>query len=81
DKEGEKIELGPVLAASDGNKFSVGAPELTGVKVMVEVVEHVRGKKVVAFKRKRRKGYERKIGHRQELTVLRVESIEQTPEG
>ena len=48
---------------------------LDGAKVTATVVDHVRGKKVVSFKKKRRKGYSRKKGHRQELTVLKVEKI------
>jgi len=72
---GQQVELQPVLAVSDGEKLQVGAPEVEGAKVTSTVVEHVRGAKVVSFKKKRRKGYSRKQGHRQELTVLKVESI------
>ena len=72
---GAKVELRPVLAASDGKSLSVGAPEIAGAKVVAEVLTHKRGPKVVAFKKKRRKGYKRKVGHRQELTVLKVESV------
>lgn len=73
---GKKVELRPVLAVSDGKKLQVGTPEIKNAKVTSTVIEHVRGDKVISFKRKRRKGYSRKKGHRQNLTVLKVESIE-----
>ncbi|MDI6775538.1 MAG: 50S ribosomal protein L21 [Verrucomicrobiota bacterium] len=72
---GDKVELKPVLAKSDGRKLEIGAPTLPSAAVAAIVLRHIRGKKVVSFKKKRRKGYTRKVGHRQELTVLRVESI------
>ena len=71
---GDSVEL-PVLAVSNGEKLEVGTPELAGTKVTASIVEHIRGDKVVSFKKKRRKGYSRKVGHRQELTVLKVDSI------
>jgi large subunit ribosomal protein L21 len=74
-QEGETIQLTPVLAISDGKQLKVGTPEVDGAVVTAAVVAHIRGEKVVSFKKKRRKGYSRKIGHRQELTVLRVEKI------
>lgn len=72
---GSTVKFDRVLAASDGEKLSVGTPILENAAVEAEVVEHRRGKKVVAFKKKRRKGYHRKIGHRQELTRIRIKSI------
>jgi large subunit ribosomal protein L21 len=72
---GASFEIRPVLAVSDGKKLEIGTPEVEGVKVASVVVEHVRGDKVVSFKQKRRKGFSKKIGHRQELTVLKVEKI------
>jgi large subunit ribosomal protein L21 len=73
--KGATVNLAPVLAISDGKALKVGKPEIKGAKVVCSVLEHKRGVKVVSFKKKRRKGYERKIGHRQELTVLKVESL------
>ena len=73
---GEEIELSPVLAASDGKQLEVGAPALADVKVKASVQDNIRGKKLISFKKKRRKGYSRKVGHRQELTVLKIASIE-----
>ena len=72
---GESVELSPVLALSDGEKLQVGRPAVSGAKVTATVVSHIRAKKVVSFKKKRRKGYSRKKGHRQEQTVLKVASI------
>ena len=72
---GEKIELKPVLALSDGTSLKVGKPDIEGAAVTATVVEHIRGKKIISYKKKRRKGYERKKGHRQSLTVLKVEAI------
>jgi large subunit ribosomal protein L21 len=72
---GANIEF-EALAVSDGAELKVGTPVVEGAKVVVSVVdEHLRGKKIFSFKKKRRKGYRRKIGHRQELTRIKVESI------
>jgi large subunit ribosomal protein L21 len=73
---GSSIELDRVMALSDGESLKVGTPLVEGATVTAQVVEHVRGQKVVSFKKKRRKGYSRKVGHRQELTVLKIESIQ-----
>lgn len=72
---GSTITLDSVLALSDGKDLKVGTPLIKGAKVSAQIVEHVKAPKVVAFKKKRRKGYRRKVGHRQPLTVLRVASI------
>ena len=69
---GSKITVDRVLALSDGTSLSVGTPTVSGAKVTVEVLEHLRAPKVVSFKKKRRKGYKKKIGHRQELTRIKV---------
>jgi large subunit ribosomal protein L21 len=72
---GATVDLTSVLAISDGSTLQVGAPEVKGAKVKASVVSHVHGPKLVSFKKKRRKNYMRKQGHRQDLTVLKVESI------
>lgn len=72
---GSTIKFDRVLAASDGENITVGTPIVDNAVVEAEIVEHKRGKKVVAFKKKRRKGYHRKIGHRQELTRIKIKSI------
>lgn len=74
-KEGDKIDSFPVLAVSDGTTLTVGKPQVADVKVTATVLENKRGKKIISFKKKRRKSYERKHGHRQELTVLKIESL------
>ena len=70
-----KIELAPVLVVSSGGPTVIGAPEVSGAKVTATVVRQMRGEKVISFKKKRRKGYRKKIGHRQDLTELKVESV------
>jgi large subunit ribosomal protein L21 len=72
---GVSVVLDSVLAFSNGESLTIGAPFVKGAKVSAEIVEQAKGPKVVAFKKKRRKGYKRKVGHRQHLTVLRVTSI------
>jgi len=72
---GSEIDLKPVLAVSNGTNLTVGKPYIENASVKVLVVKHIRGPKVISFKMKRRKGYHRKIGHRQELTVLNIKEI------
>jgi large subunit ribosomal protein L21 len=72
---GGKVELDQVLLISQPGKVQVGQPTVAGAKVSATVVEHGRGKKVVVFKKKRRKGYRVKRGHHQEFTRIRVEGI------
>ena len=73
---GDKLELTDVLAVSDGNELKIGTPAVEGASVTATVVDQIRGPKVINFKKKRRKGYSRKVGHRQELTVLKVDNIQ-----
>jgi large subunit ribosomal protein L21 len=74
---GKTVKLDSVLAMSDGKKLTVGTPTIKNAKVAATVVEHIRGPKLISFKKKRRKGYSKKKGHRQELTVLKVDEISQ----
>ena len=74
-KEGDKVDSFPVLAVSDGTTLTLGKPHMDGAKVMAMVLRNKRGPKLVSFKKKRRKSYERKKGHRQELTVLKIENV------
>ena len=60
---------------SEGAEFKVGKPLLPGALVSAKILENKRGKKIVVFKKKKRKGYERKQGHRQDLSVIKIESI------
>lgn len=72
---GAVITLDRVLAVSDGKALSVGTPLVEGAQVTAEVIAHHRAQKLVSFKKKRRKGYHRKVGHRQELTQIQVQKI------
>ena len=75
DKEGSKVSFGKVYLLDDGKKVTVGAPAISGAAVEAKVVGHLKGDKVIVFKKKRRKGYRVKNGHRQALTELMVEKI------
>jgi large subunit ribosomal protein L21 len=72
---GATVEITDVLAAGEGDNFKIGTPNLEGVTVSAKVLENRRGDKVIVFKKKKRKGYERKQGHRQELSVIQIETI------
>ena len=72
---GQEVSLDTVCAVSDGAALKVGAPYVEGAKVVLSVDGVKRGKKVVNFKMKRRKGERRKVGHRQQLTVATVKEI------
>ncbi|MFO7534960.1 MAG: 50S ribosomal protein L21 [Kiritimatiellia bacterium] len=76
--EGEKgasVEIKNVLALHDGTTLKVGAPELAGAAVKAEIMDQKLAPKVVSFKKKRRKGYSRKVGHRQEFTVIKIAEL------
>ena len=72
---GKPVTFDRVLLVSNDGKVTVGAPTVTGASVTADVVEHIRGEKKLTFKMKRRKGYHKSIGHRQELTVVKVTGI------
>ena len=74
-EKGSTIEIKDVLAAGEGENFRVGTPILSGAIVSAKILENKRGDKVIVFKKKKRKGMERKRGHRQELSVIKIESI------
>jgi len=74
-EKGQKVELDQVLMISSEGKTSIGAPVVSGAKVTVEIVDHIRDDKVMVFKKRRRKNYRRTHGHRQDLTVIRVTDI------
>ena len=74
-KEGSKVTFDNVLLLANGDKISVGAPAIDGAQVGVKVLKHFKGNKVIVFKKKRRKGYRVKNGHRQALTEIQVENI------
>ena len=75
DKEGAQVEFDNVLLLDDGKKVKVGTPNVKGAKVTAKVISHLKGDKVMVFKKKRRKGYKVLNGHRQYLTQLLIEDI------
>ncbi|HRD51924.1 MAG TPA: 50S ribosomal protein L21 [Flavobacteriales bacterium] len=74
-EEGKHVELDNVLLVSDGKTVSVGTPKVEGVRIAAKVLSHGKGDKVLVFKKKRRKGYQKLNGHRQYLTELWIEAI------
>ncbi|MBW8242288.1 50S ribosomal protein L21 [Muricauda oceani] len=73
--EGSKVTFDKVLLLEDGDNVTIGAPVIDGAAVEAKVVKHLKGDKVIVFKKKRRKGYQKKNGHRQYLTEIVVEGI------
>ncbi|WP_062057494.1 50S ribosomal protein L21 [Aquimarina longa] len=74
-EEGDKISFDKVLLAADGENITLGAPAIDGAQVGAKITRHLKGDKVIVFKKKRRKGYRVKNGHRQSLTEIIIESI------
>ena len=72
---GDKITFSEILFQGEGAKFKTGSA-LEGAKVLAEVVEQIKGPKLISFKFRRRKGYHRSIGHRQKLTRVKITSID-----
>jgi large subunit ribosomal protein L21 len=73
---GQTFTFERVLMIGGGDTATFGTPTVNAAKVMADVLEHKRGDKVIAFKMKRRKGYHRTVGHRQELTVVKITGIQ-----
>ena len=74
-EEGKKVSFDNVLLLADGDKVTVGAPAIDGAQVGAKVWKHLKGDKVIVFKKKRRKGYRVKNGHRQALTEIQIDNI------
>lgn len=74
-EKGSTVEITDVLTLGEGESLKVGTPTVEGASVSATVLENKRGKKVKVFKKHKRKGYERTRGHRQELSVIKIESI------
>ena len=72
---GAKLTFDKVLLVGNGEKISVGQPSIAGASVAIEILEHLRGPKLRIFKFKRRRDYRRRMGHRDELTRIRVTAI------
>ncbi len=75
DSAGAQIAFDQVLLIGGNGTVRVGTPTVAGATVTAEIVEHKRGPKLIAYKKQRREGYERTVGHRQELTVVKIKDI------
>lgn len=73
--EGAALSFDQVLLIEDGSTIKVGAPTVAGATVSAEVLGHVRGEKVLVFKKKRRKGFRKSRGHRQDFTKIQINAI------
>ncbi|MFO7727260.1 MAG: 50S ribosomal protein L21 [Desulfonatronovibrio sp.] len=76
DEAGSEIVMDKILAAGVQSDVKFGQPYVEGARVVCDVLSHERDKKIIVFKKKRRKGYSKKQGHRQDFTRLRVKTIE-----
>jgi len=73
--EGEQVEFERVLLVEDGDNVTVGAPIVKGAKITAKVLSHAKGDKVLVFKKKNRKGYQKLNGHRQQFSEILIENI------
>ena len=73
--EGSKVSFDKVMLIEDGENVTIGAPAIEGAAVTAKILGHLKGDKVIVFKKKRRKGYKKKNGHRQYLSEIQIESI------
>ena len=74
-EEGAKVSFDKVLLLDDNGNVTLGAPAVEGASVEAKVLQHLKGDKVIVFKKKRRKGYKKKNGHRQSLTQIQISGI------
>jgi large subunit ribosomal protein L21 len=74
-EEGSKVSFDKVLLLDDNGNVTLGAPAIEGASVEAKVLQHLKGDKVIVFKKKRRKGYKKRNGHRQYLTQIVIEGI------
>ncbi|GGG94218.1 50S ribosomal protein L21 [Polaribacter pacificus] len=77
-EEGSKVTFDNVLLVADNGTVTIGAPAIEGAAVTAKILGHLKGDKVIVFKKKRRKGYKKKNGHRQYLSEIQIESIAST---
>lgn len=75
-KIGDTVFLENVLMISDGDKNEIGTPKLANAKVAAEIISQTKNKKVIVYKSKRRKGYQKKTGHRQPVTRLKIKEVQ-----
>ncbi len=73
---GSVVNFDQVLMLINGAATTIGTPTVSGARVSAKVIDHVKGDKVIVYKKKRRKGYEKKNGHRQQFTQIQIESIQ-----
>jgi large subunit ribosomal protein L21 len=74
-KAGQKLDFDRVLLVDNDGAITLGAPAIEGASVTAEVIDHVKGDKVIVFRKKRRKGYRKKNGHRQSFTAIKITGI------
>ena len=74
-EEGSKVNFDNVLLVDNSGKVNVGTPTISGAKVSATVLNHLKGEKVLVFKKKRRKGYQKCNGHRQYLSYIKIDDI------
>jgi len=74
-ERGASVEFDKVLLVDNDGKLTIGAPVVAGAKVVAEVLSHVKGEKVIVFKKKRRKGYKKRNGHRQSFTEILIKEV------
>lgn len=74
-EEGSQIEISKVMIADDNGKVTIGKPYIEGAKITAKVLKHVKGDKVLVFKKKRRNGYQKLNGHRQQFSQIEIEQI------
>jgi len=72
---GKKVNFDQVLLLDDGKKINIGEPFVKNASVSAKVLEHGRNRKILVYKKKRRKGYQRKNGHRQDYTLIQIDTI------
>jgi large subunit ribosomal protein L21 len=72
---GTKVEFNDILLVDHDGKISIGTPHVEGSKISGKILEHARGDKVIVFKKKRRKGFQKETGHRQDFSKILIENI------
>lgn len=72
---GTKVEFNEILLVDHNGKISIGTPHVEGTKITGKILEHARGEKVIVFKKKRRKGFQKETGHRQDFSKIMIEKI------
>jgi len=73
--EGSKVTFNKVMLLEDGKNVTIGAPAIEGAEVKAKILGHLKGDKVIVFKKKRRKGYKKRNGHRQQFTSITIKTI------